>query len=159
VAALAVVAGSFSTSDAAGGNPRKTVSREPTMVEVAVEQYNKGLKHRDKAWKYETKPAAAAVEKDRTKNLDKARREYEKAAARFESAVDKNPRMHEAFSSLGYARRQLGLYEQALTAYDTALGLDPNYAQAVEYRAETYLALDRVAEAQRAYYQLLGLDG
>ncbi len=45
-----------------------------------------------------------------------------------------------------------------MAAYDRALSLAPNYAEAVEYRAEAYLALNRIPEAQRAYYQLVGLD-
>ena len=156
-ATVALFACSVCASHGAGGNPKKTV-RQPTAVELAVDEYNRGLKHRDKAWKYEEKSAVAEKEKDRSKNLEKARREYEKAAARFEAATDKDAHFHEAFSSLGYARRKLGMYERALSAYDTALSLAPNYAEAVEYRAEAYLALNRIPEAQRAYYQLVGLD-
>ena len=157
VAAVAILACSVCDSHGAGGAPKKTV-QEPTAAERAIEDYNRGLKHRDKAWKYEEKAAAAEKEKDRSKNLKKARREYEKAAGKFEAAVDKDARFHEAFSSLGYARRKLGMYQRALSAYDTALNLAPDYAEAVEYRAEAYLALNRIPEAQRAYYRLVGLD-
>ncbi len=156
VAAVAILACSICDSHGAGGAPKKTV-KEPT-AERAIEDYNRGLKHRDKAWKYEEKAAAAGKEKDRSKNLKKARREYQKAAGKFEAAVDKDARFHEAFSSLGYARRKLGMYQGALSAYDTALNLAPDYAEAVEYRAEAYLSLNRIPEAQRAYYKLVGLD-
>ena len=69
------------------------------------------------------------------------------AIFRGEASTDKDAHFHEAFSSLGYARRKLGMYEGALSAYDTALSLVPNYAEAVEYRAEAYLALNRIPEA------------
>ena len=157
LAVVAILACSVCDSNGAGGAPKKT-RKEPAAAERAVKDYNKGLKHRDKAWKYEEKAAAAEKEKDRSKNLKKARREYEKAAEKFEAATDKDARFHEAFSSLGYARRKLGMYERALSAYDTALNLAPDYAKAVEYRAEAYLALNRIPEAQRAYYRLVGLD-
>jgi tetratricopeptide (TPR) repeat protein len=141
---------------AAGGGPKK--AEEPSPQQQAIEHYNKGLKHRDKAWQHEAKAATAEKEKDREKRLKKARKDYEKAVTEQLSAVDNNPRFHEAFSSLGYAYRKLDRYEEALAAYGTCLELAPNYAEAIEYRGEAYLGLNRVAEARQAYESLLTAD-
>ena len=66
--------------------------------------------------------------------------------------------MHEAHGSLGYALRKLGDYEGALAAYDRALELDPDYAEALEYRAEAYLGLGRIQLAKAAWERLTALD-
>ncbi len=138
---------------AAGGTPKK--AEQPSLHQQAIEHYNKGLKHRDKAWQHESQAATEKKEKNRKKRLEMAAREYEKAVAQQLSAIDKNPRFHEAFSSLGYAHRKLGRYEQALKAYESCLKLAPDYAEAIEYRGEAYLGLNRVAEAQQAYRDLV----
>jgi tetratricopeptide (TPR) repeat protein len=145
-------------STAAGGAPKKSTQQQPSPREQAIEQYNRGLKHRDKAWKQEKKAAAASKQKDRDKKLRKARKEYGKAIERQLSATTTDPRFHEAFSSLGYAYRKTGEYTLALAAYDRCLELAPDYAEAVEYRGEAFLGLDRVEEAQSAYHRLVALD-
>ena len=63
--------------------------------------------------------------------------------------------MCQAYRSLGYALRKTGDYVRSLEAYDKALELSPGYAEAIEYRGEAYLGLDRVEEAKRAYLTLL----
>jgi tetratricopeptide (TPR) repeat protein len=64
--------------------------------------------------------------------------------------------MHEAWNYMGYTNRKLGNYQAALDAYDRALSLKPDYAQAIEYRGHAYLGLNRLAEAKEAYLALFG---
>jgi tetratricopeptide (TPR) repeat protein len=139
---------------AAPGTPRPTPA-VPSPEQQAAEHYNQGLEHQKKAWDHEKKAAAA---KEPQKELDQARVAYEKAIAAQREATHLNPRFHEAFSSLGYALRKTGDYQGALKAYDAALGLKPDYAEAVEYRAEAHLGLNRVEEAQKAYEWLFLRD-
>jgi tetratricopeptide (TPR) repeat protein len=134
---------------AAGGEPKAPSAGAPSPEQQAIAHYNEGLAHRDKALDYEKR--AAAAEADREQHLKKARQEYGKAIAAQLAATAKNPRFHEAFSSLGYACRKTGDYQGALKAYDTALNLKPDYAEAIEYRGEAYLGLNRIEEAQQAY--------
>lgn len=140
---------------AAPSSPKPAAPAAPSPEQQAVEHYNKGLEHQKKAWEHEKKAAAA---KDPQKELDKARKEYELALGEQQEATRLNPKFHEAFSSLGYALRKTGDYQGALKAYDTALGLKPEYAEAVEYRAEAYLGLNRVEEAKQAYEWLFLRD-
>ena len=158
--AIALLIGlNVNPSNAAGGAPKKSTSSQPSPREQALEQFNRGLKHRDKAWKHEKKAAAASKQKDRDKNLKKAHKEYGKAIKRQLSATATDPRFHEAFSSLGYAYRKTGEYTLALAAYDRCLELAPDYAEAIEYRGEALLGLDRVKDVQRSYHRLVALDG
>ena len=144
---------------AVGGAPKSSTPAPPSPREQAVEHYNKGLEHRDKAWKHEKKAAAAGKEKDRAKSLNKARKEFGKAVKQQLSATAKDSSFHEAFSSLGYAHRKVGEYAEALAAYDRCLELAPDYAEAIEYRGEAYLGLNRIDDAQRSYFRLVARDG
>ncbi|HJX19387.1 MAG TPA: tetratricopeptide repeat protein, partial [Steroidobacteraceae bacterium] len=47
-----------------------------------------------------------------------------------------------------------GHYDEALAAYGKALAIKPGYADALEYRGEAYLALNRIPDAQHAYLDL-----
>lgn len=127
-------------------------------ADQAAEAYNRGLANRDKAWELEEQARDSEDAKKRTKLEQKAQKEYAKAIRAFRSATEADPTMHQAFGSLGYALRKTGQYEESLAAYDLALELEPGYTEAVEYRAESYLGLDRLAEAQEAYMQLFRED-
>ena len=123
--------------------------------ELALEYYDRGLKLRDKAWQLEKKAEGS----DKVEAmLAKAEKQWNKAARAFEEAIGNNPLLHQAHSSLGYAYRKLGRYEESLGAYDRALQLAPGYVEAIEYRAEAYLGLDRLEEAKQAYMDLFRTD-
>ncbi len=153
-----VLLGTASVLWAASSAPRPAPApppAAPSPEQQAIEHYNQGLEHQEKAWAHEKKAASA---KNPQKELDKARREYEKAIGEQQEATRLNPKFHEAFGSMGYALRKTGDYQGALKSYDTALGLVPEYAEAVEYRAEAFLSLNRVEEAQQAYEWLFLRD-
>ena len=76
----------------------------------------------------------------------------------FGVASEQVPDFHQAFSSLGYALRKTGKYPESLEAYDRALTIAPGYPEAIEYRGEAYLGLDRIEEAKGAYMQLFQID-
>ena len=161
---MALLIGLFSQApaDAAGSKPATptapSVSETKTPEEAGKEFYNLGLKHRDKAWGFEDKAKAAATDADREKLLAKAQKQYAKAIPLFESATERIPNFHQAFSSLGYARRKTGDYEGSLKAYDHALTLAPFYGEAIEYRAEAYLGLGRLDEVKDAYMHLFAKE-
>jgi tetratricopeptide (TPR) repeat protein len=118
----------------------------------------RGLASRDKAWKLAQEAQSTADAKKRAKLEAKVRKEYTKAIRSFRSAIKADPRMHQAFSSLGYALRKTGQYEESLEAYNQALQLRPGYSEAIEYRAEALLGLNRLEEAKEAYMQLFRDD-
>jgi tetratricopeptide (TPR) repeat protein len=127
------------------------MSKMPVMPELtpeqkAVEKFNAGTRHLDRAAKLEEKDAA------------KAQGEFAKAIKDFESATKINPKFTQAYSQLGFALRKSGRHADALVAYDKALELLPNFSPALEYRAEAYLGLNRVEEVKQAYMILFSGD-
>ena len=79
---------------------------------------------------------------------------YREARERFEAATKADPSVKEAWNLVGYTSRRLGDYEASLAAYEKALALNPTYSEAIEYRGEAYLALNRVDDAKTAYLTL-----
>lgn len=150
LAALAAGGSSTSTSSATASVPK-----DPKMM--AKDSYNRALKFRDKAWEYEAK-AAGSEGVQAEKYGKKANKEYEKAMAALKSAIGNDPSLYQAHSSLGYVLRKTGDYDASLAAYNRALEINPRYAEAIEYRAEAYLGLNRLAEAKDAYMELFRTD-
>ncbi len=156
-AALAIALAGAGAAHGAGSAPAPTPQVVQSPEEQAVEHYNQGLKYRNKAGELEQKAAAAAGEQQQ-KYHRKAESAYKDAVREFRSATMKNPRLHQAFSELGYAYRKTGQFEEALSAYDRALHLQPNYGPALEYRGEAYLGLNRIDDAKGAYMALFNGD-
>jgi len=152
VPAVALAAGSSPMPT----NPPAEPETPKTPEEEAVEHFNYGLSYVDKAEKLLDKEAKN--DKERAKSESKARKSWENAIDEFRRATEKNPEFHQAFGSLGYALRKTGDYDASLVAYDRALALEPGYAEAVEYRGEAYLGLDRLDDAKEAYMQLFSED-
>ena len=142
------------TLSAAGGS---SASSDDPQQEAAA-AYNLGLRHRDKAWGLEKKLATKTDEADRAKIEAKIGKEYGKAIDSFREAIEANPKMHQAYSSLGYALRKTGDYDSSLTAYNRALELEPSYTEAIEYRGEAFLGLNRIDDAKEAYMELFRSD-
>jgi tetratricopeptide (TPR) repeat protein len=141
---------------AAGGAPAPYVStpREQSPEEQAKGVYNDGVRDVRKADRYQ----AAADQLTDAGKKDKALREahdhYAASLTKFMQAVKLDPNMYEAWNYVGYANRKLGNYDIALAAYERTLTLHPGYPEALEYRGEAFLALNRVADAQQAYLDL-----
>jgi tetratricopeptide (TPR) repeat protein len=79
---------------------------------------------------------------------------YASARAKLQSLVGRSPQFAEAWNSLGYTQRKLGSYDDSLASYAKALDLKPGYPEALEYRGEAYLRLNRLPDAKQAYLDL-----
>ena len=129
-----------------------------TPEEKAVVSYDAGIKHRDKAAKYEQRAIDETNEKKFAKLQKRIAKEYNRAIDDYEKAVGHYQRFYQAHNSLGYALRMIGRYDESLAAYNVALGINPVFDQAIEYRAEAYLGLNRLGEAKEAYMELFQND-
>jgi len=132
----------------ASGMPKMPSAPGLTDDQKAVQRYNSGNSHLDRAAKLEKENAAEA----------KIRSEYEKAAKDFHTATLLTDRMYQAWTQEGFALRKLGKYDEALASYDRALTIKPNLSPALEYRAEAYLGLNRLEEAKQTYLLLFTGD-
>jgi len=129
-----------------------------TPEQVAAGHYQSGLRYKSRAWKQEEKAARARTPEQRDKLLEKAARNYAKAAEQQAQAMKADPRSHQAANELGYALRKTGDYQQAIQWYDRALQLQPGFLEAVEYRGEAYLAVGNLEAAKGAYMELFRGD-
>ncbi len=130
----------------------------PSPEQEAVEYYNDGISARDKAAAYEKESAAETDAKKKEKLDGKARDKHESSIKKFVNATRKDPKLYQAWGSLGYAYRKTGNYKDSLEAYAKALELQPGYTPAIEYRAEAYLGLGRLEDVKSAYMTLFSAD-
>ena len=116
--------------------------------------YNLGYELYEKAMTQET--SAAKLKGAAAREAGEAVKEgFSQARERFRTVVAADPNMKEAWNLLGYTSRRLGEYEESLSAYDAALKLEPDYPEAIEYRAELFLLTGRLDDAKLAYGQLI----
>jgi len=145
-----------SGSGGGGGSvPSAPASSRPDSPEQQAEvDYQKGLKHKDKAWQAEEKAKAATSDRRRARDEKRAAKEYKKAQERFTKVLQAFPEHYKAANELGYVLRKQGEYKSAIGAYTLALRIYPEFLQAIEYRAEAYVAIGLYDEAREAYMQL-----
>jgi tetratricopeptide (TPR) repeat protein len=130
----------------------------PSPEQEAVEYYNDGISYRDKAAGVEKEAAAETDLKKKEKLEGKAKDRHESSIKKFLMATRKDPKLFQAWGSLGYAYRKVGNYKDSLDAYAKALELQPGYTPAIEYRAEAYLGLGRLDDVKSAYMTLFNAD-
>ena len=82
-------------------------------------------------------------------------KDWTKAVGLFQKAVSANPKDHRAHNMLGYSLRHVGKYKEAISAYNAALTLKPDYAEALEYRGGAYLKAGNLAAAMKDYQTLV----
>ena len=146
------------TAGANGSTLPALPSRPGTAEARAVEAYNRGISRRDRGDALE-REAEQKQGADRDRLKTEARAEFERALKEFESAAGLAPDVFQAYNGMGYAYRKLGQYDQALAMYDKAIEMAPGlYTEAIEYRAEAYLALNRIEDAKQGYLDLFGSD-
>jgi tetratricopeptide (TPR) repeat protein len=137
-----------------GGGSFNMPERQMTPEDQAKAAYNQGVRAVTAADKLAKTAEEATDDKKKTKAQDKAKRQYENARGYFASALQRKADMYEAWNYVGYTSRKLGEYDKALQSYDEALRIFPTYGEAIEYRGEAYLGLNRIEDAKGAYMQL-----
>ena len=126
--------------------PQASDAPKKSPEAVATEALTSGLKRLEKADQIESK------------NPKQARKEYEAALKDFQTAAEASPDNYRAHNGAGYSLRKLGNYERALASYERALVLAPTSSEAIEYRAEAYLGLNRLDAAKQSYMHLFVHD-
>jgi tetratricopeptide (TPR) repeat protein len=160
--AAAVVVYQAGAGASGGSMPAPSAPSGPSMPSMSPEEmargaYNSGIQHKDKGIKLE-EGAAAKQAKDQQKDLAKAKSEYEKSLKDFKRAAELVPTLYQAYNGMGFAYRKTGDYTKALEMYEKALQLQPGFPDAIEYRGEAYLGLNRIDDAKKAYLELFASD-
>lgn len=145
-------------ADGPGGYRPKERGPLPVSEQGAIDAYTAGYASILRAEHAENLAAASSNETDRQAGQRAAQEAYRASLPHFTSATRLDSSMHEAYTYLGYANRKLGRYDESLKAYDQALKINPDTPYAIEYQGETFLALNRVAEARFNFLRLYALD-
>ena len=87
-------------------------------------------------------------------------KKFAAAIADFEAAVKAKPDFAEAHNNLAYCLRSEGpaKYQEALNHYNKAIQLNPNLAQAYEYRGVLFMKMNRRGDAEKDLAKLKQLD-
>ena len=145
-------------ADGPGGYRPKERGPLPVSEQGAVDSYTAGYASILRAEHAENLAAASSSDEERKAAQRTAQEAYRASLPHFTSATRLDQSMHEAYTYLGYANRKLGRYEESLQAYGQALKINPDTPYAIEYQGETFLALNRIAEARFNFLRLYALD-
>jgi len=162
VLASCVLVSAVPAAWAAGGSPMSMPSmstpREQSPEDQAKSAYNDGVRDVRKADRFDASATQLSDPKKKEKALHEAHDHYAASLTKFMQAAKLDPDMHEAWNYVGYTNRKLGNYDIALAAYERALALHPGYPEALEYRGEAFLALNRISDAQQSYLDLFAVN-
>jgi len=138
--------------DPSGDQPSAPVTEKPDAA--AKKAFTAGMKSLNKAKEFEAVAAAAPNADKRAKALEKVGDLYDKALDQFTEALSNKGDMVDAWDNVGYVHLRLGAYAEAVDDYNHVLALKPELLEAVAYRGEAYLAVDRLDDAKMAYMDL-----
>ena len=123
ILALAAIALAGMPGSASGSGDTSLPRQSQTLTpeQEAVQLYNDGISYRDKASELDkeaaAEPDATKKEKIEKKSLDRT----ESSIKKFVQATQKDPRLFQAWGSLGYAYRRTGKLAESLEAYNKAV--------------------------------------
>jgi tetratricopeptide (TPR) repeat protein len=156
IALIAVFVPSLLLASGPGGMSGGSAQRSPH--DEAVEYYNGAERRLEKLTKMHDEMKATADPKKAADMQAKINKGLENAAADFQRATKNDPNLYQAYSELGFTLRKLGRYTESLDAYNHALGLQPGFTPAIEYRAEAMLGLNQLDDVKEAYATLFAAD-
>ncbi len=125
---------------------------------AAKKAFSAGMKSLNRAKEFEEVAAKATDANKKGVAMEKVGDAYERALDQFTETLRNRADMFEAWSNVGYIHLRLGAYREAIDDYDHTLALKPELLEAIEHRAEAYLALDRLDETKMAYMELFNHD-
>jgi len=141
----------------AGGPPAMDTSSTQSTEKpdkAAKKAFEAGLKSLKKAHEYEDAAAKQTNPDKKADLVDKVGDAYGKALDQFTEALVNKGDMVEAWNGAGYVHLRLGAFNESIDDYNHTLALHPDLLEAVEHRAEAYMAVDRLEEAKAAYMNL-----
>ena len=144
-----------------GGQPTGEIEGTPRTEkpDVAADKaYKAGMKSLAKAKAYEAAAASAPNADKKNDALEKKNDAYGRALDQFTEALSNKGDMSEAWNNVGYIHLKLGAYAEAVDDYNHTLALKPDLLEAIEHRAEAYVAIDRLDDAKSAYMDLFNHD-
>jgi tetratricopeptide (TPR) repeat protein len=121
---------------------------------AAKKAFNAGVKSLNRAREFEEVAAKATNPDKKAAAMEKVGDAYNRALDLFTEALSNQGDMVDAWNDAGYVHLRLGAYSESIDDYNHTLALKPDLLEAVQHRAEAYLAVDRLDEAKAAYMNL-----
>jgi tetratricopeptide (TPR) repeat protein len=147
-----------------GGGPQNigtpdmsSIPSEPSVDKpdaAASKAYKAAIKALTKAHEHELAMAKATDPDKRADELDKTGDAYGKALDYFTAAIMNKGDMVDAWNGAGYVHLRLGAYNESIDDYNHTLALKPELYDAIEHRAEAYMATDHLEDAKASYMDL-----
>jgi hypothetical protein len=131
--------------------PPTTTEKPDAAAKKALKAANKAL---DKAKALEADAAATSNPDKKAKDMERVSDQYNVALDAFTEALSNKADIVEAWDQVGYIHLRLGAYREAIDDYNHTLTLKPELMEAIEHRAEAYLAVDHLDEVRIAYMDL-----
>jgi len=125
---------------------------------AAKKAYTAGMKSLNKAKEYAAEAANAQNADKKNSALIKLNDAYGRALDQFTEALSNSGDMVDAWNNVGYIHLRLGAYAESIDDYNHTLALKPDLLEAIEHRAEAYVAIDRLEDAKGAYMELFNHD-
>jgi tetratricopeptide (TPR) repeat protein len=125
---------------------------------AAKKAYEAGLKSLKKARDYDEAAAKAPNEDKKSAAMEKANDAYGRALDQFTEALINKGDMVEAWNNAAFIHLRFGAYSEAIDDYNHTLKLQPQLNDAIEHRAEAYMGVDRLQDAQATYMELFNHD-
>ncbi len=103
--------------------------------------------------------AAGSTSSSKPSQLEVAEKEikagnYHRAIELLQMTVASDSQNADAWNLLGFSQRKLKRFDQAFSAYQKALAIDPEHRGANEYLGELYLQTGRLAKAKERLKKL-----
>jgi tetratricopeptide (TPR) repeat protein len=152
--------GSVSPITGSGGRNGPQGSDVPTTpVEIkpeklAAKALHAATKSMAKARELEDELAKATDPDKRARAREKLEDQYGKALEQYTEVLRNKNDMYEAWSQVGFIHLRFGAFRESIDDYNHALALKPDLMEAIERRAEAFVAIDRLDEAKAAYMDL-----
>jgi tetratricopeptide (TPR) repeat protein len=121
---------------------------------AAKKAFNAGVKSLNRARELEEAAAKTTNPDKKAAAMDKVGDAYGRALDQFTEVLRNKGDAADAWNNVGYIHLRLGAYNESIDDYNHTLALNPDLLDAVEHRAEAYLAVDRLDEAKAAYMNL-----
>jgi hypothetical protein len=137
--------------------PGDEISSSPAVEKPdasAKKAFTAGVKSLNRAKEFEEIAAKATNPDKRGAALEKVGDAYNKALDQFTEALSNKGDMVDAWNYVGYVHLRLGGYNESIDDYNHTLALKPDLLEAIEHRAEAYIAVDRLDDAKPAYMDL-----
>jgi tetratricopeptide (TPR) repeat protein len=151
--------GSVGPITGSGGrdSPQSEIPSAPIEIKpekAAAKALNAATKSMAKARELEDELAKSTDPDKKARLREKLEDQYGRALEQYTEVLRNKNEMYEAWSQVGFIHLRFGAFRESIDDYNHALALKADLPEAIERRAEAFVAVDRLDEAKAAYMDL-----